>query len=782
MLHRLYLMGWAVLFLSSTLSAQMARPLANWQPVTLETDTTTLFLEDLYLDPQHVASVETPSWLENNFKTGDNTFRLIVSGEPEPLGIVRFTDKEGVTLSLVVKKSRRQAVTYRFDPKGKNFTSVTIAGDMNGWDDKATPLEWANGQWEVTMTLNPGRYQYQVVTDGTWMLDPNNDQQIANGIGGINSLMTVGSTDKSATPFFFLEDTTSTSIQIGSLQRKASDPVYVLWNNRLMTFKEGTSITVDLPDMVQELPNSGSLRVFGYNEAGEGNDLLIPLRDGNAAVSSQQIERQDFHTSIMYFLMVDRFVNGDPSNDKPINDERLDEMTNYMGGDLAGVMQKIRDNYFTEMGFNTIWLSPVFQGPREAYMEYPPPHRWFAGYHGYWPISLSKVDERLGTNAQYKALVDTLHNRDMNIVLDYIANHVHSEHPLWSEHPDWFSELDLPDGRKNLRLWEEQRLTTWFEPYMPSLDHSQPHVAEASADSAIWWLDHYGVDAFRHDATKHIEIEFWRLLTRKIRTEYKQPVYQIGETFGNRELIGSYVGTGLLDAQFDFNTYFDARNILAMDEGKFTDLSESLHYTFDYYGYHHLMGNITGNHDLARFISYAGKALKWDEDDKEAGWEREIKVEDPAGYKKLSMLHAFIMTIPGIPIVYYGDDIGMAGAGDPDNRRMMDFEKMGPNEITVRNTLKKLTRLRAEHMALLFGDFRELAVTETTWVYSRHYLNDHVLIVMNKSDRREELSIPLTDKLLMQNWQPAFDSPFVNENNTLNLSLPAHSFEIFVAR
>lgn len=782
MLHRLFLMGCAILCLGSTLSAQKARPLANWQPVTLETDTTTLFLEDLYLEPQHVASVETPSWLENNFKSGENVFQLIVTDEPEPLGIVSLTDKDGVTFNLVVKKSRRQAVTFRFDPGRKTYETVHIAGDMNGWDDKATPLQLVNGQWEVTMELNPGRYQYQVVTNGTWMLDPNNDQQIANGIGGINSLMTVGSTDKSETPFFFLEDTTSTSILIGSLQRKGNDPVFVLWNNVLLPFKEGTTLTVNLPDMVQELDNTGVIRVFGYNEAGEGNDLLIPLRNGNAAVSSHQIERQDFHTSIMYFLMVDRFVNGDPSNDKPINDERLDVMTNYMGGDLAGVMQKIQDNYFTEMGFNTLWLSPVFQGPWEAYMEYPPPHRWFAGYHGYWPISLSKVDERLGTNAQYKALVDTLHNRDMNIVLDYIANHVHSEHPLWTEHPDWFSNLDLPDGRKNLRLWEEQRLTTWFEPYMPSLDHSQPHVAEASADSAIWWLENYGVDAFRHDATKHIEIEFWRLLTRKIRTEFKQPVYQIGETFGNRELIGSYVGTGLLDAQFDFNTYFDARNILAMDEGKFTDLSKSLHYTFDYYGYHHLMGNITGNHDLARFISYAGKALKWDEDDKEAGWERDIKVEDPAGYKKLSMLHAFIMTIPGIPIVYYGDDIGMAGAGDPDNRRMMDFEKMGPNEITVRNTLKRLTRLRAEHMALLFGDFRELAVTDATWVYSRHYLNDHILIVMNKSDRREDFSIPLTDKLLRQNWQPAFDSPFENKNNTLNLSLPAHSFEIFVAR
>ena len=97
------------------------------------------------------------------------------------------------------------------------------------------------------------------------------------------------------------------------------------------------------------------------------------------------------------------------------------------------------------------------------------------------------------------------------------------------------------------------------------------------------------------------------------------PVYQIGETFGSRELIGSYLGSGLLNAQFDFNLFFDARNILAEDEGSFRDLSLSLHLSFDYYGYHHLMGNITGNHDLARFISYAGGALSLSEDDKAAG-------------------------------------------------------------------------------------------------------------------------------------------------------------------
>jgi glycosidase len=763
---------------------QNATPLGDWMPVTLEKDTTLLFLEDFYLHPEEIDSVSGPDWLTCTLLKETHQLRVVVQeASPPPMGMLRMYQRKYPQAPdyLVVNSSQKKTVEWQFNPKGKTYTSVGIMGDINGWDASKTPLSFQDGIWTTEVVLNPGRYQYLVVADGQPMMDPNNPIQVANGIGGINSLMIVGEKDRTQLPYFYLQSTEGLWVHIGR-QQHSDDRVFAIWNNRLLPIvMEGDGFKVKIPDIAESIP-TGTIRIFGYNNAGPGNDMLIPLQYNAVVQNPQAISRKDFHTSVMYFILVDRFVNGDTTNDQPIQDERLDFKTNYQGGDLAGILKKVEDGYFTEMGFNTLWLSPVFQNPREAYMEYPAPHRWFAGYHGYWPISLSQVDDRFGTNALYKALVDTLHNRNMNIVLDYIANHVHSEHPLWSEHPEWFSSLDLPDGRKNLRLWDEQRLTTWFEPYMPSLDHAQPVVAEAFADSALWWLNTYGVDGFRHDATKHIEIEFWRLLTRKIKTEYGMPVYQIGETFGNRELIGSYVGSGLLDAQFDFNTYFDARNILAMDESSFIDLSSSLHNTFDYYGYHHLMGNITGNHDLARFISFAGKGLKWNEDDKEAGWERDIKVEDPTGYKKLSMLHAFIMTIPGIPIVYYGDEIGMPGAGDPDNRRMMDFDHMGPNEITVRNTLKKLAHVRRENMALLYGDFQELSVTEDTWVYSRHYLNNHVVVVMNKGNAQANMAIPLTDIPFEGTPEAVFGTPYTLTNGTLQLRLPAHSFDVFVVQ
>ncbi|MEZ5012858.1 MAG: alpha-amylase family glycosyl hydrolase, partial [Chitinophagales bacterium] len=235
-------------------------------------------------------------------------------------------------------------------------------------------------------------------------------------------------------------------------------------------------------------------------------------------------------------------------------------------------------------------------------------------------------------------------------------------------------------------------------------------------------------------------------LTEKIKTEVEIPqhrsIYQIGETFGSRELIASYIGSGLLNAQFDFELYFSVRPVFALDAVSFTNASNSLRETFAYFGYHHLMGNITGNQDMARFISYASGDLKFDENDKEAGWQRDIEVTDTIGYARLKMLQAFNMTIPGIPIIYYGDEIGMPGANDPDNRRMMRFEKLSPQELSVRNTVSRLTHIRSEHMALLYGDIEILSATDDILVYRRTYFSDVVYVFFNKSRSKNVIQIP----------------------------------------
>ena len=167
---------------------------------------------------------------------------------------------------------------------------------------------------------------------------------------------------------------------------------------------------------------------------------------------------------------------------------------------------------------------------------------------------------------------------------------------------------------------------------IPLLDLTIPEAAEAMTDSALHMLIEYNLDGFRHDATKHIPTSYWQTLTQKIKNSLpKKSIYQIGETFGSRELIGSYISNDKLDGQFDFNLYFDSRLVFADDSTGFPKLYNSLMESFEYYSNHSLMGNISGNHDIPRFISYAGKALSFLEDEKEAGWVRNVEIADTIG-------------------------------------------------------------------------------------------------------------------------------------------------------
>ena len=728
-----------VFFLNHTFSQSEIFGLAS--PINLEVDTTVVYLEDYFVDVNAIKEIEAPGFLEFGLSADNKKLFLIVIKDSVPIlsQLNITTSKE--TYSILLRKSKKEKVLFKFDPKDSIYSKVSIVGEMTNWNPNVIFMENKNGIWQTELVMNPGRYQYQIVADGNWFLDPNNKVKIDNGIGGFNSLLIAGNTDQTEAPTINPVKFTDKYILYSPSDKDLNG--FVFWENHAI--EDVWVLDEDLyeellicyiPDEAKSIKRS-SIRIYGFNANGESNDILIPLEYGKVITDPSLLEKDDFQKTIMYFMMVDRFNNADKTNDNPVKDERVLPQANYYGGDLAGVKQKIDEGYFTSMGFNSLWISPVFQNPYVAYQEFPEPHRWFSGYHGYWPISLSQVDTRLGTNILFKELVADAHKNEMTVYLDYVANHIHAEHPLWKQHPEWFSNLTLPDGRQNLRLWDEQRLTTWFEPYMPSFDHSIPLVAEACADSAMFWLKEFDLDGFRHDATKHIETEFWRLLTHKIKNEIEIPqnrkMYQIGETFGSRELIGSYLGSGLLNAQFDFNLYFDARSVFANNNVGFERLNASLFETFNYYGYHNVMGNITGNHDMARFISYASGDLKWTDNDKEIGWHKTITVTDTIGYAKLKMLHAFNMTIPGIPIVYYGDEIGMPGANDPDNRRMMRFDSLNRFEQDVKNTVTKLAKLRSEHMALLFGDFEVISAEGSTFIYKRSYFDDVVYVLFNNS-------------------------------------------------
>lgn len=750
-------------------------------PVALQVDTTMLFVRDYVLDPSKLEKISFDNALLEAKLTEDKQTIVIVPKDNMPALANLTLHVEGTTHSILLKKSNKKEVSLQF-AANKGVQSVQVKGEMNAWNAASSPLKKNGDRYEITFLLSPGAYQYLLVVDGEEMLDPANPIKIDNNIGGFNSLLKVEGPAGDA-PVLFSNSFSDGTCNLGF--KNMISGVYAYLDNNLL--EQGQiklkkeNILIEIPAEAKQAKRS-HLRIYAYNENGASNDVLIPLENGKIVDNTAQLDRSDKRAQIIYFLMVDRFMNGDKSNDAPMNDPEVHYLADYHGGDLLGVSQKIQEGYFEELGCNTIWLSPITQNPVGKYGLWPEPRTKFSGYHGYWPISCSEVDFRFGTGENLHELIGQAHGQDMNVILDYVANHVHEEHPLYQQHPDWATDLYLPDGSLNTERWDDHRLTTWFDTFLPTLDFSKEEVVATMTDSALFWLTEYGLDGFRHDATKHIPESFWRELTHKIKSNTSQSTYQVGETYGSRELISSYVSSGMLDGQFDFNLYDDAVACFARDDVSFNRLSQSLKESFKYYGHHSQMCYITGNQDRARFISYAGGEVRFDEDAKAAGWTRDIGVGNDSAYDKLLQLIAFNMTIPGIPSIYYGDEIGMPGGNDPDNRRMMRFEERTNREIEHFEKVKKVVHARKDNLALIYGSFEELEQTKDIWVYTRTYFDQKAIVAFNKGSIEKEYKVPLHEVAQGSNVQATLGTENMLQTDQLIFKLPANSVEIFIIK
>jgi glycosidase len=665
-------------------------------------------------------------------------------------------------IPIIVQGSSSSQQLHTFSYKTlEKVKKVLVTGSFNNWSkEKDQLLDKRNGVYELTLPLDPGNYIYKYIVDGKEIADPANSEKAPTGFDDFNSVLRISETDTVQT-FLHVGSFKESNEQVllSFIYENSADPLslnknemIVLLDNREVESNKVTleAKTINIQLTKKELKGEKTLRAFVSRKGKMTNIQQVILYDGIPA--GRSTSPWSWYDGSIYSMMIDRFVNGDKSNDKPVVHDSIFFQANYQGGDFKGISNKIDDGYFDSLGINILWISPVNDNPDVAFREYPPPHRWYSGYHGYWPISEKRVEEKFGAMRDLKELVVKAHKHKIKVLLDFVAHHVHIDHPFYKEHPGWFGTLDLPDGRKNLRLWDEQRLTTWFEPYMPSFDFTKSVEAlNVVSDNAIWWLKETGADGFRHDAVKHVPNKFWRTLTRKLKEEIEIPmhkkVYQIGETFGDYDLIASYVNNGQLRAQFNFNLSYFAIPVFLEQDRSFSAIDFHIKKSFSSFGYSNLMGNIMDSHDKVRYMAYAdGKVKNQGIDTREMAWNNPPTVDHASSYKKAELYYAYMFTIPGLPVIYYGSEFGMTGVDDPDNRRMMRFDdQLSIFEKRMLKETSKIVKIRNQHSALRYGDFYTLKADTAVYAYVRSDFNERLLVILNKSEGTQEIILQLPE-------------------------------------
>lgn len=397
----------------------------------------------------------------------------------------------------------------------------------------------------------------------------------------------------------------------------------------------------------------------------------------------------------IYFLMTDRFYDGDKTNNMNVI---RDDLTQYQGGDFQGVIDKL--DYIKDLGFTAIWISPVVKND-------------IGGYHGYWADDFYKTNEHFGSLEKLKELVKKAHEKGIKVIVDLVVNHTGPGFSKVndSKYANWFHpRIDISDYN------DQKQVENGWLAGLPDLNQENPEVSKYLIDMSKWWIKETGIDGYRLDTFRHVPKDFWITFSKEIKKVYPG-FYLIGEVFsGDPSYVGGYQDSGA-DGFLDFPTYYAANDVFKGDKPA-SYLGEMINNEGSIYKNRNLMGTFIDNHDVPRFVAQI------------------YNLKD----EKLKSALTFMMTYTGIPVMYYGTEIGMDGGTDPDNRRNMDFNVKSP----ITDYVKKLTSIRNSNKALTMGNIEVLKSDDNILCYSRTFENNTVIVAFNTSDiaQKFEFSVP----------------------------------------
>ena len=587
-----------------------------------------------------------------------------------------------------------------------NASTVELIGEWD-WDSPTTMTE-TDGIWSATVDLADGLYCYKFIVDGNYTFDLSNTYRgYCDGIE--NSVVRVGVTP--GLSHQILED----KLIVSSVENPNPDYAFI---------QNGATWELDLSQLTDGK--------HSINLTADGKESLAVFWTGPDA---------DFvwDDALIYMVMTDRFVNGNTSNDGPSSGAEPE--ADWMGGDLEGVTQMIESGYFTDLGVNALWISPFNTNPAGSYMAADGQHQ-VSGYHGYWPVEPRQVDPRFGGEEALTEMVDAAHNAGLRVMADFVVNHVHEDHVYAQEHPEWFNQGCICGTE--MCDWTERRLDCLFMDYMPDLDWKNRYASEQIIEDALWWAETFDLDGLRVDAVKHVDDHAITNLATRINERFEATgtdFYLKGETAmgwsghsleDNAEqyqTINRYIGNDALDGQADFVLYHAVvDNVFTTGNMNYQHLDYWTNRSQDQYVDGAVMVPYLGSHDSSRYLSrIQNDGTQWNQ------WEEQARPTTPSdsSYQSAKQGIAWLLTTPGAPMLYMGDEFGQHGGADPDNRRMLDFN-LNNGQQDLMNFTSEIANVRLENEALRRGTYSTYHAESNMVAYEMTTDAQSLLVVLNR--------------------------------------------------
>ncbi|MDX6405558.1 MAG: neopullulanase [Blastocatellia bacterium] len=525
----------------------------------------------------------------------------------------------------------------------------------------------------------------------------------------------------------------------------------------------------------QVVPVGSGLRVAGTSKASANGDYLFvdlaiapnaqpgvrTLKITNASASTTarfeilpRLNRagrfQGFSPDdLMYLVMVDRFSDGDQTNNDPSQSRGLYDRKDkyyYHGGDLEGIIDHL--SYFKELGVTALWLTPWYDNYdrlNEIELKEGKP---CTGFHGYNPQDFYSVEEHFGDLRKLQELVAAAHRFGIKIIQDEVVNHTGPYHP-WVDDPPtpaWFNGTRQKHLANVFQTWtlhdprpvaglKKQTMEGWFLDFLPDLNQNDPEVARYLIQNTLWWIGVTGTDGIRMDTWQYVPNSFWHQWTAALKREFPNFTV-VGEVKDGDVVHTSYFQGGKvrdgadsgLDSLLDFPLFYPVRH--AFGEGRnLDDVPKTLAKDF-LYPNPNILVTLLGGHDDGRFMSEQGATL--------------------AGLK---LANAFVLTTRGVPQLYYGDELGLKGpdeataradfpGGFPGDKRNA-FSKAGrtADEQEVFDYIRRVAHLHTELEPLKRGELVNLYVSEQQYVYARKSKTGAVVIAINNDGKAAVIEV-----------------------------------------